>query len=150
MHPLSYRTVYPACPTGYVLFVCSVHNTPPQTRQHMPTPMENFLCFSQLSPFIKTSAISVGHWSGTYSSSGSPMSTTHRSNVTPQCASYLGFHHDSYADRLPMNRCVSGPTSWPSSVSRCLSQTASLAACALAMYSASVLDKAMELCFFEL
>lgn len=40
--------------------------------------------------------------------------------------------------------------SMPRSVSSRLSHTASLAACAAAMYSALVLDRAVELCFLEL
>src|SRR5258707_9001402 len=54
------------------------------------------------------------------------------------------------ADWLSMCRAVGELVSWPSSPSKRLNQTASFAACALARYSASVLERATAACFFEL
>ena len=61
-----------------------------------------------------------------------------------------GFHVMAMADWLSMWRMVGEDMSCPSSESKSLSQVASLAVWVPAIYSASVLERAMVGCFLEL
>src|SRR5882762_3018922 len=63
---------------------------------------------------------------------------------------YAGFFAMAIADWLSMSSVVGASCSSPNSESKVRSHTASFAACAPVMYSASMLESAVAPCFFEL
>jgi hypothetical protein len=126
---------------------------PPQARWRTPISFENLSCFLQHSPFIRMSAI----WSpvGVYTGLISPPSTLWHKKWcrTSMCLVQswnLGFLTMAMADWMSMWRMVGFGCGDPNLDSNHLSHTTSFAACTPAMYSASILESAREVCFFEL
>ena len=112
-----------------------------------PIPFKKHSCFSLIRPFINTSAT----WSpvGTYSSFKSPLTTLSRRkwSRTLICfvrAWYTVFCAIAMADWLSMRRWVGPAQGRPRSADKVCNQISSFVAWAPAIYSTSVLDRAVE------
>jgi hypothetical protein len=126
---------------------------PPQSKRHKPIAFEKHSCLLQTSPLVRTSAVcsSVGVYSRQISS---PLTLCLKKwCCTSMClvrSWNSGLHAIAIVDWLSTWSTVGESRSKPSLMSNHLNQTTSFVACAATMYSASVLERVTEVCFFEL
>jgi hypothetical protein len=128
-------------------------NTPPQSKQRKPIAFEKCLCLLQTSPLVRTSAVclSVGVYSRQISS---PSTLCLKKWCRTSMCLVRSWNSElcaiAIADWLSTWSTVGESRSKPSLMSNRLNQTTSFVVCMAAMYSASVLERATEVCLFEL